>query len=152
MSEDIAEGGADCVETASCGLAQPMFEFGENLLDRVQIGRIFRQEKQPGASLADRLTDGFAPMTAEIVHDDDVAWMKRGDEHFLDIKQEPFAVDRAVEHARRIDTIPAQSGQKGHGLPVAMRNLGLQPSTPPRPSPERRHIGLGPGFIDENQA
>ena len=45
--EDIAERCADCVETAGCGLAQPMFEFSENLLDRVQVGRIFRQEKQP---------------------------------------------------------------------------------------------------------
>jgi hypothetical protein len=32
-----------------CGFAQPVFELGEELLDRVQIGRVFRQVEEPSA-------------------------------------------------------------------------------------------------------
>ena len=45
-----------------------------------------------------------------------------------------------------------QGGQKRHGFPVAMRNFGHQPRTSRCPSRERRHVGLGPGLIDEDQA
>ena len=39
-----------------------------------------------------------------------------------------------------------------HGLPVAVRGLGFEPLATRRPSPERGHIGLGPGLVDEDQA
>jgi hypothetical protein len=46
----------------------------------------------------------------------------------------------------------AQRGHEGHGLPVAVRHLGEEPVAARCPSPERRHVGLGPGFVDEDQA
>src|ERR1700756_3135116 len=46
----------------------------------------------------------------------------------------------------------AQRRHKGHCLPVAVRNLGFEPLAARRPTPQRRHIGLGPGLIDEDQA
>jgi hypothetical protein len=45
----------------------------------------------------------------------------------------------------------AQSGHEGHGLPAAVRHLGLNALTARRPAPQRRHIGFGPGLIDEHQ-
>jgi hypothetical protein len=51
-----------------------------------------------------------------------------------------------------LHAIMAKRGQEGHGFPVAMGNLGHEPFSARRPSPERRHIGLGPGLIDEHQA
>src|SRR3546814_7425231 len=37
-------------------------------------------------------------------------------------------------------------------LPVAVRHFRPEPLAARRPAPERRHVGLGPGFIDEEQA
>jgi hypothetical protein len=44
-----------------------------------------------------------------------------------------------------------QGGQKRHGFPVAIRDLGPEPHAARRPSPQGRHVGLGPGFVDEDE-
>lgn len=41
--------------------------------------------------------------------------------------------------------------QKGHGVPVAEGRLSRKPLATGRPAPERRHVRLYPGFIDEDQ-
>jgi transposase len=58
--------------------------------DRVQIGRIARQEEQFGAGGADQASDGLAFVAAQIVHDDDVAGSERGHEELLDIGAKPI--------------------------------------------------------------
>jgi len=129
-----------------------MFEFGEELLDRVQIGRVFRQIEEPGTSRADGVAYGLAFVRAEIVHDHDVTLPQGGDQDLLDIELEGLAVDRPVDQPGRRDPIVAQSGEKGHGLPAAVRYFGLDPLATRRPAPQRRHIGFGPGLVDEHQA
>ena len=47
--EDLADGVADGLYGARGGLAQEALELGEELLDRVQVWRVFRQEDQLGA-------------------------------------------------------------------------------------------------------
>jgi len=37
-------------------------------------------------------------------------------------------------------------------LSLTMRHLGFEPLATWRPAPQRRHIGFGPGFVDEHQA
>src|ERR1700730_18590960 len=129
-----------------------MFELGEDLFDRVEIGAIGRQEEQPCACGPDRGTNGSALVAAEIIQDDDVAWPKRWDENFFDVETEGLAVDRTVENPRSLDAIMAESGEEGQGLPMAVRNLGMKPLTPSAPAAQRRrHIRLGPGFVDEDE-
>ena len=91
-------------------------------------------------------------MAAEIVHDDDVAGFQGRDEDLLDVNSEALAVDRAIENPWGLDPVVAQRGQEGRGLPVAVRDLGGEPDAARRPSPQRRHVGLGPGLVDEDQA
>ena len=128
-----------------------MFELGEELLDRVQIGRVFRQVEEPGAGGTDGATHGIGLVRAEIVHDDDVAVSQGRDQNLLDVEKEGFAVDRPLDEPRRGDAIVAQSGHEGHGLPAAVRHLGFDALTARRPAPQRRHVGFGPGLIDEYQ-
>jgi hypothetical protein len=73
-----------------CGLAQPMFQFGEELFDRVQIGRVFRQEEEVRAGRTDSTADSFAFVGAEIVHDHDIAGLSCRDQDVLDVKPEGF--------------------------------------------------------------
>jgi hypothetical protein len=44
-SEDFADRGADGFDGAGGGLAQEVLDLGEDLLDRVQVRRVFRQKK-----------------------------------------------------------------------------------------------------------
>ena len=124
----------------------------EDLLDGVQIGRVFGQEEQPRAGRPDRSPNGFSFVAAEIVHHHEITNFERGRQHLLDIDREALAIDRTVEDPWGIDAVMAQCRHEGHRLPMAVRNLGFEPLAPRRPTPERRHVGLGPGLVDEDQA
>ena len=128
-----------------------MLEFGEHLLDGVEVWAIGGQEQQACALVADGGADGIALVTAEVVHDDDIAGLERGGEELFDIALEAFAIDRSVEHARCIDAVMAQSGKEGHRLPMAVRHAGGEPLAPHAPAAQRRHVGLGPRLVDEHQ-
>jgi hypothetical protein len=56
--------------TVRCGcFSRQMFELGEDLFDRVEIGAIGRQEEQPCVCSPDRGTNGSALVAAEIIQD-----------------------------------------------------------------------------------
>ena len=150
--EQLADRSDDSFDGARCGVARQVLELGEDLFDRVQIGRILGQEEQLGACRSDGAANGLAFMAAEIVHDHQIAWPEGGDQHFLDIGFEAFGVDRAIEQPWRLNAIMTKRGEEGQSFPVAIRNLGHEPLPAPRPSPERRHVGFRPGLVDEDQA
>src|SRR5688500_7101398 len=73
-------------------------------------------------------------VAAQIVPEDDIAGPEDRDEYLLDIGQEAAAVDRAIDYARRLDAVPAQSCQEGERVPAPVRG--------PWPPADRR-IGSG---------
>ena len=90
-------------------------------------------------------------MAAQIVHDDNVAGRERRHEALFDIIGEALAVDRLVQHTRGIDPVVAKRREKGHSAPMAIGHLGMEPLSHGRPAAQRRHIGLRPGFVDEDE-
>ena len=128
-----------------------MLELGEDLLDGVQVGRVFGQEDELGAGRSDEPAYGFAFVAAQVVHDDDVAGTKCRDENLLDVGLKSLAVDRPVQKPRSVDPVVAQGSQEGGGLPMTVRDFGLEPQATWRPSAQRCHVGLGPGLVDEDQ-
>lgn len=90
-------------------------------------------------------------MAAEIVHYHDVSWSEAWHQDLLDVTEEAFAVDRAIEDARRCHPVNPQGCEEGERLPVAMRNPDLEPLAAPAPAAQWRHVGLHPCFIDEHQ-
>ena len=74
-----------------------------------------------------------------------------GTQNLLDVEKKGFAVDRPLDEPWSGDAIVAQGGHEGHGLPAAVRHLGFDALTARCPAPQRRHIGFGPGLIDEHQ-
>src|SRR5687768_6143318 len=97
------------------------------------------------------MANGLALVGAEIVDDDDVARLERRHEYLLDVLKEALAIDRSIDEPRCGELIVTQSGQEGHGLPAAVGRLAWQALSARRPSAQRRHVGLGPGFVDEDQ-
>lgn len=128
-----------------------MFELGKDLFDWVEVRGIRGEEEQPGACGPDCLTDGRGLVTAEIIQNDDVARAQGGDENLLDIGAECFAVDRPVNDPGSDDAVLAQGGHEGHGIPVPEGRATDQACATFGPAPERGHVGLRPGLINEHQ-
>lgn len=93
----------------------------------------------------------FAFVTAKIVDDHYVARAERWEEHFFDVKQEALAVDGTIDEPGRVDAVMPQSGEKRHSVPMAIRRLGPETRSDRRPAAQGRHIGLGPGLVDEDE-
>ena len=95
--------------------------------------------------------NGLAFVAAQIVHHHQLVRPERGNEHFLDVGAEAFAVDRTVDEPRRLDAVVAKRGDEGHGFPMAVGNFGDEPLAAPRPASQRLHVGLRLRLVDEHQ-
>lgn len=129
-----------------------MLELGKDLLDRVEVGAVGRKEQQPCAAGPDCCPDGGFLVAGEVVHDDDVARPKRWAQLLLDPGDEAGRVDGLIKNEGSLDPIAAQCCDEGHGLPMSVRHLGMKSLTNRRPTPQRSHVGLSPGLIDEDEA
>src|ERR1700687_1262407 len=86
--EQLADGRANGFNGACGGLAQQVLELGEDLLDRVEVGRVFRQEDQFGTHRADQPAHGLAFVAAKIVPDEDCSAPQGGEENSLTVSLE----------------------------------------------------------------
>ena len=126
----------DRVEGAWRGLSHQGFQLGEHLLDRIEIGGVFGKEQQTGPCGLDRLAHRLSFVRSEVVEHDDVVALEGRNEELFDVGQKALAVDGSVEQARRLDAVVAQSGEERRRLPVAVRDLGDEPSAALRPAVE----------------
>ena len=144
LGEDFAAGVGDRLVASRSRLSRQSFELGEDLLDRVEVGGVFRQEDEAGSDIPDRLAPRLSLVGAEIVEDHDIARLQRRDQERFDIGVEALAVDGPVEQAGRVDAVVAQGGEESRGLPLALRDLVDQALSPWRPAAQAGQIGLGP--------
>ena len=80
LSEGVFEGVRNRVEGPWLGLSDERLQFGEDLLDRIEVGRIFGEEEEAGAGGSDRVPHGLAFVRAEIVGHDDIVWLEGRDQ------------------------------------------------------------------------
>ena len=150
--EQGADAPPDRFDGSLFGFTEERFEFGEHLFDWVEIGRVWRQEQQVRASGTDQLTHLAALVRSEIVHDDDVARCQCRRQYLFDVSHECVAVDRPVEHERCRDPIMPQRRQERHRFPMAMWDFGDERFTARMPTARTRHVCLGPGFVNKDEA
>jgi hypothetical protein len=91
-------------------------------------------------------------MATEVVHDNHIARQQGRNQDLLNIDAEAFAIDWAVEKPGCFDAVVPQSGDKGHNVPMPEWSFGHQPLALQRPASQWRHVGFGPGLVDEDQA
>jgi hypothetical protein len=151
LGEDFAAGVGDRFVASRSRLAQQSFELGEHLLDGVEVGRVFGQKDETSPDIADRSSHGLSLVGAEIVEDHDVAQLEGGCEELFDIGVEALAVDGPVEQAWRVNAVVAEGREESRGLPLALRDLVDEALSPWRLAAKPGHIGLRPGFIDEDE-
>jgi len=149
--DEVADVAPSVFDGALLSLPHPVFDLGEGLFDRVEVGRVWRQVPEPGASSLDHLPDSFRLVASEIVENDDVAFVQGWQEKVLHISAEAFAIDRAVEDAGCRELVMAERAEECQGSPVAVRCEAAQAAPFGAPAPQRRHVGLDPGLVDENE-
>lgn len=91
-------------------------------------------------------------MSSQIVHDDDVAWTKRGHEMEPDPAQEEFAVDSPIDDQRRCQARRPQCREERGRLPVTVRYARKQSLAFGRPPSRTGHVRFRPRFIDEDKS
>lgn len=138
------------LDRAFLRVSHPVLDLREGLLDRIEVRGIWREI--PEAGCADHLADGVGFVRAEIVHDDDIARLEHGHELLLDIGAEALAIDRPVEDARGGQTIASKRTEECQCAPVTMGRKATQALALRSPAIEWGHVGLDPGFIDEDQS
>jgi hypothetical protein len=132
-------------------MARRGLEFGEGHFDGIEVGAIGRQKREPSASLADGMFGGRAFVGGQIVQDDDVALLQRGDELGAHVGLEDRPVDRCVDDPRRGQGAAAQPGDESLGLPMAKGGLGAKAFAPLAASARPGHLCVGSRFVDEHQ-
>jgi len=90
-------------------------------------------------------------VAGQVVHDDDVAGPQFRDQHLGDIGFESVAVDRPVKNEGRDEAAQRQSADEGRRLPVSMRHAHPKSLAASAAPVAARHVGRGPGLVDEDQ-
>lgn len=149
--QEIADAPPCCFDGSFFRLSNKRFQLGEHHFDRVEVRAVGRQEQEMCAAFADCCPCGRALVASQIVQDDDIACLQRRNEALPDPSGERSTIDGPVEHTGCDDAVSAQPGQKGQGLPVTMRNPGDQRLPALAPATGAGHVGLDPGFVDEDK-
>jgi hypothetical protein len=134
------------------GLSHPVLDLGEGLLDWIEIGGVWRQVPEPGTGFSDHRADSCRFVGAEIVHDDDVAWLQDWHELLFDISAETPAIDRSIKYAWCGEPVAAQRPKEGQRAPVAVRCEAAQALALRAPASQRGHVGLDPCLVDKDQS
>ena len=128
-------------------------ELGEDLLDRVEVGRVFGQEHEARPDGSDGLSHRLSLVGAEIVEDTTSPGLRVGVQELFDTGAEAFAVDEAVEQAGRVDAVSC--AQAARNVAVFQRPCGTLPTRRcpiRRPAAQPGHVGFRPGLVDERQS
>ena len=133
------------------GFAQKGLELRERQLDGIEIGRVRRQIDQVGASALDEFAHARDLVSRQVVHDDGVAVGQGGKQHLLDVDKEGLTVHRPVEQEGGDQSAAAKPGGKGRGLPVSPGDGRDQALAAQASTALAHHLGIGAGFVDEDQ-
>ena len=134
------------------GLSDQRLELREGHFDRVEVGAVWRQEKEPRADVAHGFGRAGALMARQVVEDDHVAGTQGRHQLGFDIEVEHRAIHRSVDHPRRIEAVMAQGTYEGLGAPMPERRV-IDQALPARgPAGGLGHVGLERCLVDEGQS
>src|SRR5271169_1329983 len=163
MAEKMgAVSGADVVEhplhivpqfldAAVFGAAQQLLELGERQLNRIQIRTVRRQVEHARPSSLNHLCNASALMAGEVVHHHNVTWLESPNQYLLHESLKHIPVDGSIDSGCATHAGVIQRGDERRGFPVSMWNFGDQAFSPRGAASQPRHVGLGPGLINEDQ-
>ncbi|MCP1838904.1 hypothetical protein ACVIHI_008177 [Bradyrhizobium sp. USDA 4524] len=116
------------------------------------VGRVGRQITHAGADSLDRLADTGDLVSAQVVHEDDVALAQGRRQDLLDISQERGPIHCTVDDIGRREAIDAQRGDKRQRLPVTMGHARDEALTARRAPIVPDHLRRDRSLVDKDEA
>ncbi len=115
-SDSLVEG----IATERLGSTNDVFEFGPELFDRIELGRVWRSEQDGGTSLFDELEGFLVFVSGQIIHDYDVARVEIFDELMLDERTKHIRASAGIDGHESSKTIEANGSYQGQSFPLSM--------------------------------
>ena len=149
-----AHGGGDQVDDLVKGAGprgpEERLQLGEGEFNRIEFGTVRRQEADAGARLGNRGLHGGLLVHRQVVEDDHITGAERGDEDLLDVGEKGRLVDRAIKDGGRVEPVPAQRGDDGVGLPMAVRCVVAETIAPETAPITPKQIRGDSRFVEED--
>ena len=133
-------------------LRSAAFQPGEGLLDWIEVGRVGRQIAHARADSLDRLSGAGDLVSAQVVHEDDVALAQGRYQNLFDISQERRPIHRTVDDIGRRKAVDAQRCNKRQRLPVTVWHARNEALTARRTSIMPDHLRRDRGLVDKDEA
>ena len=127
------------------------FDEAPQWFDRVEIGRVWRQQDELGACGVDELPGAQRLVRQEVVQKDDVALSKLWDELMLDEVDEPGRIHRSDERALADDRIAADRRDGGDVPAPVVGAIVVGTVAAQCPRIGRRHREVAARFVEEDQ-
>ena len=151
LFEDDLEGVTNGVEGSRRHSAQQLLEFGEDLLDRIEVRAVGWKVEQAHSCFLKAVADAGDLVGGQIVGDDDAAGRHFGDQAFGQPLAEDFAGHRRVDQHRREDAVMLQPGHECRCHPVTVGCLADERFALVAPAMRANHARGRTGLIDEHQ-
>src|SRR3954462_7596741 len=87
LRDERANCSIEARNSSRCNLAEECLEFAVSHLDRVEVGRVFRQVTKGRVRFLDRCPNARPEMDAAIVHHNNVVTFERGNQALHDISE-----------------------------------------------------------------
>lgn len=133
----------------TCG-AQQRFQFGERLLDRIEVRTVRWQEAQLCARTFNGEAHVWVAMHREVVEDDDIAPTQRRHQDLVDVGEKRELIDRAVEDRRGRQAGGPQRGDNRVRFPMPTRRVIAQARAPRAAAVASQQVRGDATFIDED--
>ena len=118
LSNDRSNASPEGFAASRCRFAQERLELGKHLLDRILIGRVWRQQQQLRAAGLNRFAYAGNLVAGQIVSNDDVARAECRRQELFDIGAKRRAIDRTVQDQRGDNCIVPEASEKCCCLPM----------------------------------
>ena len=152
---DRAEGGPDsravCFECPWLGGAEEGLDLREGLLDRVEVGRVGREEPELSPAGLDRVAGTVAGVDREIVGDDDLVGLQGGGQPVDDVAVERVVGDGLVEQQPGAEPSQGERREQRPVLPARAGGRPVRPLTPWRPAVPAGHPEVAAGLVDPDK-
>lgn len=140
----------DLVERAWSGGAEKRLQFGEGLLNGIEIGAVRRKEPQDGAGLLDGRAHFGLFVRREVVEDDDVASSECRHQDLIDVGAEGVVVDGPVKDGGGGQRAGPECSHHRMRLPVAAGRMVSNPHAAEAARVAADQIRGDAGFVDEH--
>jgi len=134
------------------GRPQSRLDFRPAQFNRVEVGRIRRQELQTGSTSFNQLPDGISGMGRQVIDDHNIAAPQGREQLRVNIGFKRNAIYGSFQNPRRLYPVPTQRGDESVMGPRIARRGFDHPLASRRPSEQARQPQMRPTFIDKFQA